>query len=100
MSDAVDAPTTESTATGSAPDDKVVSTIVEALARVLKRDTAGIEPQTRLFDGLGLDSTTVLELLMELEGALGVDFDADSLEQDHFETVETLAGYVREHLAG
>ena len=80
--------------------DATVDSVTVALARVLKRDAATITGTTRLFDDLGLDSTTVLELLLELENDLGVEFDADTLEQHHFETVGTLAGYVIAQRAG
>ena len=71
------------------------ATIVAALATVLKRDTSGVTGDTRLFDELGLDSTSALELLLELEGELGIEFDADTLEQSHFATVDTLAAYIQ-----
>lgn len=77
---------------------ELIAAITTAVARVLKRDPAGIEAGTRLFDDLGLDSTSVLELLMELEGELDVEFDADTLEQHHFATVESLAGYVQSQM--
>jgi acyl carrier protein len=82
-----------------APDSIVVS-VAAALARVLKRDADTITESTRLFDDLGLDSTSVLELLLELENELGAEFDADTLEQRHFETVGTLAAYVAGHVEG
>lgn len=77
-----------------------VDSIAAALARVLKRDAEGIGESTRLFEDLGLDSTSVLELLLEVEDDLGVEFDADTLEQHHFETVGTLAAYVTAQQAG
>lgn len=80
--------------------DTVVTSVITAVAAVLHRDTAMIEEQTRLFTDLGLDSTNVLELLMNLEDELGIEFEADNLEQHHFETVGTLASYVREQIAG
>ena len=35
---------------------------------------------------------------MDIEGELCIELDADTLEQDHFETVNSLAGYVRGQL--
>ncbi|WP_063836013.1 acyl carrier protein [Actinacidiphila yeochonensis] len=78
----------------------VIGSVTAALARVLKRDPAEITPDTRLFDDLGLDSTSVLELLLELETELGCEFDSDSLEQEHFETVSSLAGYLSAQVSG
>jgi acyl carrier protein len=74
--------------------DTTVNSVAAALARVLKRDADTISESSRLFDDLGLDSTSVLELLLELENDLGVEFDPDTLEQEHFGTVGTLATYV------
>ncbi len=74
----------------------VVSAVITALAQVLKREPDSIAEQTRLLDDLGLDSTNVLELLMNLEDQLGLEFDSDTLEQRHFESVDTLAGYIIE----
>jgi acyl carrier protein len=75
-----------------------VTSITAALARVLKVEAASLGESTRLFDDLGLDSTTVLELLMELEDDLAVEFDPDTLEQRHFETVATLATLVAQQM--
>ncbi|MCW5253533.1 acyl carrier protein [Streptomyces sp. SHP 1-2] len=74
----------------------VVTRINESLGQVLKRDLEPGDDSPRLFDDLGLDSTSVLELLMRLEDELGIEFDTDSLEQHHFDTVGTLADYVIE----
>ncbi|MGW4892743.1 acyl carrier protein [Kitasatospora sp. NPDC004240] len=74
----------------------VVARIAESLGEVLKRELDTADESPRLFDDLGLDSTSVLELLMRLEDELDVEFDTDSLEQRHFETVGTLADYVIE----
>ncbi|WP_446750374.1 acyl carrier protein [Streptomyces sp. AC1-42T] len=74
----------------------VVTRINESLGQVLNRDLEPGDDSPRLFDDLGLDSTSVLELLMRLEDELGIEFDTDSLEQHHFENVGTLADYVIE----
>lgn len=74
----------------------VVSSVANAVAEVLQRDPSTITEDTRLFDDLGLDSTTVLQLLMNLEDELDAEFDSDTLEQHHFDTVGTLAQYVIE----
>ncbi|HLU97384.1 MAG TPA: acyl carrier protein [Thermobifida alba] len=79
--------------------DQITERIIGALAQVLKKDAATLAPTTRLFDDLGLDSTTVLELLMRLEEDLEVEFDTEGLEQQHFETVQTLSEYVVDQLA-
>lgn len=65
-----------------------------ALSEVLERDIAYCTESTSLFQELGLDSTGVLDLLMLLEEALGLEFDTDNLEMAHFSTVGTLADFL------
>ncbi|MCX5366491.1 acyl carrier protein [Streptomyces sp. NBC_00124] len=75
---------------------RAVATIADSLAKAMQVDAATITENSRLFDELGLDSTTVLGLLMTIEEELGMEFDTDDLEQHHFETVGSLASLVRE----
>jgi acyl carrier protein len=88
--------TMEETMTSARDSSGAVSSITAALARVLTVDQGTLNENTRLFDDLGLDSTTVLELLMQLEEDLSIEFDSDNLEQHHFETVGTLAAFLTE----
>jgi acyl carrier protein len=75
--------------------DPVEGAVVRALSRVLGRDLPDVTAQTRLFEDLNLDSTSVLELLMAIEEDLGAEFDPDDLRQDHFASVGSLSDYVR-----
>jgi acyl carrier protein len=77
--------------------DQVVTAIGAALGNVLDNELPEITESTRLFE-LGLDSTSVLELLLQLEDALGGEFDTESLQMTDFETVGTLAGFVSTQL--
>lgn len=72
----------------------VGSAVIRSLARMLDREPDSITPATRFFEDLSFDSTSVLELLMQLETDLGVEFDAETLEPADFETVGALAAYV------
>ena len=76
--------------------DPIQDAVVSALSKVLNKELTGVTAQTRLFEDLSLDSTSVLELLMVIEEDLGIEFDADGLQQEHFATVGSLSGYVRE----
>lgn len=78
---------------------RAVATIADSLAKAMQVDATTITEDSRLFDELGLDSTTVLGLLMTIEEELGIEFDTDDLEQRHFESVGTLAALVREQAA-
>jgi len=77
---------------------KIVSAIEQALTDVLQRPVSGMAEETRLFDDLHLDSTSVLELLMALEDTVGIEVDPESLEVSDFKTIGTLAGYVSDNL--
>jgi len=77
--------------------DRLVAAIGSALGNVLDNELPEITASTRLFD-LGLDSTSVLELLLQLEDALGREFDNESLQMSDFETVGTLADFVSTQL--
>jgi len=78
----------------------VTGAVVGALAQMLSRDPASITPQNRLFEDLGFDSTSVLELLMQLETELDMEFDAETLEPTDFETVSSLVAYVAKESKG
>ncbi|WP_433271692.1 acyl carrier protein [Actinosynnema sp. CS-041913] len=65
-----------------------------ALSAVLKRDLVDFTEQTRLFEDLALDSTSVIELLMGLEDLIGLEVDPDDLEPEVFATVGSLADYI------
>ena len=73
---------------------KLVAAIETALTEVLEREVSGLTENTRLFDDLHLDSTSVLELLMALEDIVGISVDPETLDMDDFRSVGTLAGYL------
>lgn len=78
----------------------IADKVVLILAAMVHRAPDTLEPGTRLFDDLGLDSTSALELLMKIEDETGIEFDQDTLEQHHFETVSSLVGYTLDQLDG
>lgn len=82
-----------------AVDEQVLAGVISALQAVLETDVPDMSTDTKLSD-LGLDSTGVLELLMQLEETLGVEFDTDNLRMGHFESVGSLAAFVSAELAG
>ncbi|WP_395105046.1 acyl carrier protein [Actinomadura sp. SCN-SB] len=77
----------------------IVRSVIEALAEVLNRELPDADSGTRLFEDLSLDSTAVLELLMAVESRLGVEFDPDTFEQDHFATVGSLSAYIKKAIS-
>ena len=75
---------------------QILDAIVAALSDVLRQELTGVTEETRLFDDLSLDSTSVLGLLMALEDALDMQVDPENLEQRHLESVGALAGFIAE----
>ena len=76
----------------------VLKTITNALTEVMQRDYSDATEDTRLFEDLHLDSTSVLTLLMALEDHTGIEVDPESLQMDDFRTIGTLADYLEANL--
>ncbi|MEU7822414.1 acyl carrier protein [Catellatospora sp. NPDC049133] len=72
----------------------VAGDLVGAIADMLDRDAASISPETRFFDDLGFDSTSILVLLTQIETKVGFEFDPDELEPQDLETVGALISFV------
>ncbi|UED82950.1 acyl carrier protein [Streptomyces profundus] len=73
---------------------EIVDQLRAALSAVLNRQLDALDPGLSLFDDLGLDSTSVIELLMSLEDTVGLEIDPDELGPDVFRTVGSLTDYV------
>jgi acyl carrier protein len=76
----------------------VVKTITGALSEIMQREYAEVTEETRLFEDLHLDSTSVLTLLMALEDHTGIEVDPESLQMENFRTIGTLADYLEGNL--
>ncbi|HEV3359932.1 MAG TPA: phosphopantetheine-binding protein [Pseudonocardiaceae bacterium] len=72
----------------------LIKAIAVSLAEVMQREYGELTEETRLFEDLHLDSTSILTLLMALEDEVGIDVDPESLDMDTFRTVGTLADYL------
>ncbi|MDR3036314.1 MAG: phosphopantetheine-binding protein [Kitasatospora sp.] len=77
---------------------QLVDAICALLPVVLKREVTGADADTALLDALGLNSTTGLELVLELEERLGLEISVEDLGRDDFTTVGSLAAYVAGNL--
>ncbi|MEV4481581.1 acyl carrier protein [Micromonospora coxensis] len=80
--------------------DQLAERTVRVLADVVQRDPQTLRQDTRLFADLGMDSTNALELLMTLEDEFGFEFDPETLESRHLETVGSLTDYIVEQAGG
>jgi acyl carrier protein len=68
--------------------------VVKALETTLDAPLDDVSADTSLFNALGLDSTGVLDLLLNLEDELGVEIDTETLDLADFATVGSLVTYV------
>ncbi|WP_277738571.1 phosphopantetheine-binding protein [Ferruginivarius sediminum] len=59
----------------------------QAVSKVLEEDTPPLEDGMNMFEDLRMDSTTMLETLMELEETLQFDVDPEELDIEDFLTV-------------
>lgn len=68
--------------------------VIEALEETLSHPLEAVTNETTLFQDLGLDSTSVLDLLMNLEDKTGLEIDTEDLELEDFQTVGSLVSFV------
>jgi len=76
---------------------RVFDSIGALLPRVLNREIAAVSDGTQLMDELGLRSTTMLELLLELEEELEIQIDVEDIDQGDMRSVGDLADFVAGH---
>ncbi|KAA2264199.1 acyl carrier protein [Solihabitans fulvus] len=77
----------------------VVAAIGGALGDVMEREVPELTEDTRLFEDLRLDSSSILELLMLVEDATGITVDPEDLDMDHLKSVRSFADYVESRQA-
>ena len=76
--------------------DALSAVVAKALVETLGHDLPDIGEDTKLFDDLSLDSTSILGLMVNLEDALEIEIDPDSISEDHFATFGSLTGFLAE----
>ncbi|WP_217223178.1 phosphopantetheine-binding protein [Streptomyces anulatus] len=69
---------------------EIIEALRSSIGAVTGRQDVDLTEDTRLFDDLDLDSTSMLELLVEIEEALDVQVDPDELAVVDLQTVGTL----------
>jgi acyl carrier protein len=76
----------------------IIEHIRQSITTTLGHEVAGLHEDTMLFEDLGLESLKTLELLLNIEEALGIEVDPEDLEMEVFRTVGSLADYVAGYL--
>jgi acyl carrier protein len=80
-------------------DGQVVDRIIAVLAEIANCEPSTLDADTALFTDLGVDSSSILELLMRLEDELGFEFDSGGLELGNLQTPAQLAAAITPLLA-
>lgn len=83
---------------GAVSREEVVEHICAVLPKVLRRESVEATAESTLMENLGMGSTSALELVLELEEAMGREISIEDLGREHFQTVGTLADYVAGNL--
>ena len=74
--------------------EQTLLTVRDGLSHVLERDVTGLTEETRFFEDLHLDSTSILELLLALEHSLGFTVDPEEIDMEDFVSVGTFITYL------
>lgn len=77
---------------------QVLQAIENLLPKVLGRPAAPVREEAQLFEEVGLDSATTLELILELEDALEVQIDVERISQDDLASFGTLVDFLAGHV--
>lgn len=68
--------------------EKIISCV-----RPFVKNEIELKSDTNLMDEAGLDSASMVNILMQLETVLGINLSAADLTFDHFRSCDTLAEY-------
>lgn len=85
------------TTKGKEMSDETVQQVAQTVGKVLELGdrTGALDAETKLFGAIPeLDSLAVLELIAALETQFGVEFEADDVTGDAFESIGTLAAVI------
>ncbi|MDR0267458.1 acyl carrier protein [Paenibacillus sp.] len=74
--------------------DQIKQNVKETLAKHLNREIESILDTDDLFENLGVDSTGIIEILLDLEERCGVEFDVEELDPSHLKTVDSFSSYI------
>jgi acyl carrier protein len=76
---------------------RVIESIGMVLPRLLEREIPDVTEGMLLVQELGLRSTAILELLVELEESLEIQIDVEDIDRDDMNSVGDLASFVASH---
>jgi acyl carrier protein len=76
---------------------RVIESMGTVLPRLLEREIPAVAESMLLMEELGLRSTAIIELLVELEETLDIQIDVEDIDRDDVNSVGELADFVASH---
>jgi len=74
-------------------------TVMDLILSTLDKKPAGLKPKDLLFSGqAAFDSFSLMEFVLGLEEAFGINIPDEDLDPDIFQSVKTIVAYVRRRL--
>ena len=70
-------------------------TVVEKIAKTLKKDPSAITPESRLIEDLKADSANIMVMIMDLEDEFGIVVEDDQIMK--MKTVGDVVKYIEAH---
>ena len=70
-------------------------TVVEKIAKALKKDASAITPESRLIEDLNADSANIMVMIMDLEDEFGIVVEDDQIMK--MKTVGDVVKYIEAH---
>jgi acyl carrier protein len=74
-------------------------TVIDLAKSTLGKKSASLKPDDPVFSGqTGFDSFSLMEFVLRLEEAFGINIPDEDLDPDIFQSVKTIVAYVQRHL--
>jgi acyl carrier protein len=74
--------------------EEVIAAIKSAFGGYLSIAPDTIKDDDQLYENLGIDSSGIVSLLLDLEQTCGVEFDMETLQPEHLSRVSSLAALI------
>ena len=78
--------------------EQIHTEVTQSLSAVLRQpiERRAITDSTDLFNDMGIDSLSIMDFILELEGRFGIVFDEEQLRVEVFEEVGLLIQFLQE----
>ncbi|WP_128893894.1 acyl carrier protein [Longirhabdus pacifica] len=76
--------------------EQTVQIVKQVIADYLKVNKNELLEQDELFEKLGIDSSGIVSLLLDIEVKCMVEFDMEDLQPEHLSTIDSLVKYIQQ----